>query len=182
MNRIMALILIIIFSPIMLFLSALIIFSDGFPVLYRQQRPGRENVLFTFYKFRSMKKDTPEVATHLLSESETHLLKLGKYMRKLSLDELPNLINVMKGDMVFVGPRPALYNQYDLIEMRTNMGIHKLKPGVTGWAQVNGRDELTLTDKVNYDKYYLDNRSILLSIKILFITIRNVLGMRGVSH
>lgn len=148
MNRFVAFILIIVLSPIIFTIALIIMLSDGFPVLYRQQRPGKENVIFTFYKFRSMKNDTPEIATHLLSDSKNHLLPFGKFIRKVSLDELPNLLNVLKGDMVFVGPRPALHNQYDLIEMRNNLGINRIKPGITGWAQVNGRDELSLAKKV----------------------------------
>jgi len=129
-----------------------------------------------------MRKETPEVATHLLGNPDLYLLKFGKMIRKLSLDELPNLINVIRGDMVFVGPRPALYNQDDLIDLRTKYCIDKLKPGITGWAQVNGRDELSIPDKVSFEKYYLENKSGLLNLKIIVMTVLKVFRMKGVSH
>ena len=129
-----------------------------------------------------MRKETPEIATHLLQDPDSYLLHFGKLIRKLSLDELPNLINVIKGEMVFVGPRPALHNQADLIALRTNLGIHKLMPGITGWAQVNGRDDLSIPKKVEYDKYYLNNKSWFLDIKILFLTILRVFTRKGVLH
>ena len=129
-----------------------------------------------------MRKETPEIATHLLQDPDSYLLHFGKLIRKLSLDELPNLINVIKGEMVFVGPRPALHNQDDLIALRTNLGIHKLMPGITGWAQINGRDELSIEDKVKLEEYYLNNRSFLLDMKIILLTVFNVLGMKGIAH
>ena len=129
-----------------------------------------------------MRKETPEIATHLLQDPDSYLLHFGKLIRKLSLDELPNLINVIKGEMVFVGPRPALHNQADLIALRTNLGIHKLVPGITGWAQINGRDELSIEDKVKLEEYYLNNRSFLLDVKIILLTVFKVLGMKGIAH
>jgi O-antigen biosynthesis protein WbqP len=129
-----------------------------------------------------MKKNTPELPTHLLFDSNKYLLRIGKYLRKFSLDEFPNLINILKGEMVFVGPRPALHNQYDLIELRKKYGIDKLKPGITGWAQVNGRDELSLEEKCNFDKEYLDKRSLIFDLKILLLTFSKVVLGSNVRH
>ena len=128
-----------------------------------------------------MKNGTPEIPTHLLVGSEAHFIKYGSILRKLSLDELPNLINVMRGEMVFVGPRPALHNQTDLIELRTKAGIHTLKPGITGWAQINGRDNISIEEKVDLDKYYLEHKSVQLNAEILLKTIVQVLNMKNVS-
>jgi O-antigen biosynthesis protein WbqP len=155
--------------------------SNG-PVLYWSNRMGVDNTIFKMPKFRTMKIDTPVVATHLLANPGTYLTSVGSFLRKTSLDELPQLISVFKGDMSFVGPRPALYNQYDLIELRTTKGVHKLVPGITGWAQVNGRDEIPIPKKVEYDEYYLNNRSFELDIKILFNTFIKVLKKDGVVH
>ncbi len=129
-----------------------------------------------------MKKNTPNVATHLLTNPEQYLLKLGKFIRKTSLDELPNLINILKGEMVFVGPRPALYNQDDLMALRVAAGIDKLKPGITGWAQINGRDEISIEAKVALEKEYLEKKSILFDLIIIVKTFTNVLFSKGVSH
>ena len=129
-----------------------------------------------------MKKDTPNVATHLLTNPEQYLLKIGGLLRKLSLDELPNLINIIKGEMVFVGPRPALYNQDDLMALRVAAGVDKLIPGITGWAQVNGRDELSLEQKVALEKEYLQKKSLTIDFQILIKTFTNVLGSKGVTH
>ena len=181
-SRVIGLILLVLLSPIFLIVSLIILFDDGRPILYMQKRPGKNNQIFNFYKFRTMRKETPEIATHLLQDPDSYLLHFGKLIRKLSLDELPNLINVIKGEMVFVGPRPALHNQADLIALRTNLGIHKLMPGITGWAQVNGRDDLSIPKKVEYDKYYLNNKSWFLDIKILFLTILRVFTRKGVLH
>jgi len=181
LNRLTGIIGLILLSPLLLILSLIILIEDGWPVLYVQKRPGQNNVLFRFFKFRSMKNETPEVATHLLGDPDKYLLKFGKLMRKLSLDELPNLLNVIRGEMVFVGPRPALYNQDDLISLRTEIGIHKLKPGITGWAQINGRDELSIREKVKFDKFYLENKSIRLDIKILLLTLLKVVKADGVT-
>lgn len=129
-----------------------------------------------------MKKDTPNVATHLLTNPDQYLLKIGKFIRKTSLDELPNLINILKGDMVFVGPRPALYNQDDLMDFRVATGVSKLKPGITGWAQINGRDEISIAHKVQLEQEYLYKKSFLFDIEILIKTFTNVLFSKGVSH
>ena len=175
--------MLIILSPIFIVVILLIITDDGLPVFFIQKRVGINYTFFNLYKFRSMRKNTPNVATHLLKEPDQYLLKIGKIIRKLSLDELPNLINIIKGDMVFVGPRPALYNQNDLMQLRINAGVDKLKPGLTGWAQINGRDEISMKDKVALEKEYMDRKSILFDIKIFFMTFASAfLKKDGVSH
>lgn len=181
-NRIFSFILVILFSPIFVLVAIAIIIEDGFPVFFTQKRVGINYSFFKIYKFRSMKKDTPNVATHLLSNPDQYLLKIGKFIRKTSLDELPNLINIIKGEMVFVGPRPALYNQEDLMEFRVATGVSKLKPGITGWAQINGRDEISISKKVKLEQEYLYRKSILFDIEILVKTFTNVLFSKGVSH
>lgn len=156
--------------------------EDGFPIFFKQKRVGLSYSFFFIYKFRSMKKNTPNVATHLLANPNQYLLKTGKILRKLSFDELPNLINIIKGEMVFVGPRPALYNQDDLMILRIAKGVDKLKPGITGWAQINGRDELTLEKKVQLEQEYLLQKSFLFDIEIIIKTFTNVFFSKGVSH
>ncbi|MFA7288292.1 MAG: sugar transferase [Melioribacteraceae bacterium] len=182
MQRLLALLIFICISPIYILISILIFLEDGFPIHFKQKRPGLNHLLFDFYKFRSMKKNTPNVATHLLENPDQYLLKIGKVLRKFSLDELPNLINVIKGDMGFVGPRPALFNQYDLIGLREKYGLDKLKPGITGWAQINGRDELSIPDKVEYERYYLIHKSLLFDVKIFFLTILKAFTGKNVTH
>ena len=182
LNRLSSLILIIIFSPIFILIAVAILVEDGLPVFFTQKRVGINYTFFNIYKFRSMKKNTPNVATHLLTNPEQYLLKIGGILRKLSLDELPNLINIIKGEMVFVGPRPALYNQDDLMEFRVATGVSKLKPGITGWAQINGRDELSIAKKVQLEQEYLYKKSFLFDIEILIKTFTNVLFSKGVSH
>jgi len=182
LNRLFALLLLIIFSPIFLIVAIIIIMQDGFPVLFKQKRVGINYTFFHIYKFRSMKKNTPNVATHLLTNPEQYLLRIGKFIRKTSLDELPNLINIIKGDMVFVGPRPALYNQDDLMQLRVAAGVDKLKPGITGWAQINGRDEISIQEKVKLEQTYLQKKSFLFDIKIMIKTFTNVLFSKDVSH
>ena len=152
------------------------------PVLYWSDRVGRNNRIFKMPKFRSMRIDTPAVATHLLQNPEQWLTPAGSFLRKSSLDELPQLWSILKGDMSFVGPRPALFNQSDLIALRTEKGLHELLPGLTGWAQVNGRDELPIPQKVQLDAEYLERRSLLFDIKILWMTALKVLARDGVSH
>ena len=181
-NRLLALFLIILFSPIFLIVAFFIIIEDGFPVLFSQKRVGINYTFFSIYKFRSMKRNTPNVATHLLTNPEQYLLKIGKFIRKTSLDELPNLINIIKGEMVFVGPRPALYNQDDLMALRVEAGVDKLKPGITGWAQVNGRDEISIEEKVALEKEYLIKKSLLFDFQIVIKTFTNVLFGKGVTH
>lgn len=182
MDRILAIFVFIILAPLFIIISIFIFMEDGFPVFFKQKRVGINYSFFMIYKFRSMKKNTPNVATHLLTNPEQYLLKTGKIIRKLSFDELPNLINIIKGEMVFVGPRPALYNQDDLMQLRINAGVEKLKPGITGWAQVNGRDELALDVKVAFEKEYLEKKSFLFDIQIIIKTFTNVLFSKGVTH
>ncbi len=160
----------------------MILFEDGNPVFFTQKRVGIDYSFFNIYKFRSMKKHAPNVATHLLTNPDQYILKIGKFIRKTSLDELPNLINIIKGEMVFVGPRPALYNQDDLMQLRVANGVHKLKPGITGWAQINGRDEIFIPEKVKFEKEYLSRKSILFDIEIIFKTFTSVLRSKGVKH
>lgn len=152
------------------------------PILYWSDRVGRNNAIFKMPKFRSMRVGTPAVATHLLSNPASHLTPIGSLLRRSSLDELPQLWSIIKGDMSFVGPRPALYNQNDLIEMRTQYGVHALVPGLTGWAQVNGRDELPIPQKVALDREYLERRSLWFDIKILFMTTMKVIMRTDVAH
>tara|TARA_B110000879_G_scaffold194414_1_gene262224 strand:- start:118 stop:669 length:552 start_codon:yes stop_codon:yes gene_type:complete len=183
MNRILALVILVFLSPLFLVVSIFILIDDGFPVLFSQKRIGINYSFFKMYKFRSMKKSTPNIATHLLTNSEKYVLRVGRIIRKLSLDELPNLLNIVKGEMVFIGPRPALYNQDDLMKLRIEAGVDKLKPGLTGWAQINGRDEISLEDKVKLEKYYIVNKSIFLDIKIFFLTFSTVfLKSKNISH
>jgi O-antigen biosynthesis protein WbqP len=181
-NRIIAFILVISLSPIFLILALAIFIEDGFPVFFTQNRIGINYSFFNIYKFRSMKKKTPNVATHLLTNPDQYLLKIGKFIRKTSLDELPNLINIIKGEMVFVGPRPALYNQDDLMILRVATGVDKLKPGITGWAQINGRDELSITQKIQLEQEYLYKKSFLFDLEIIIKTFTNVFLSKGVSH
>ncbi len=152
LQRLIAIVMLIILSPLFLIVSILIKLESKGPVFFKQERIGKDNINFMIYKFRSMRTDTPDVATHLLDNPEVFITKVGKFLRKTSLDELPQLINIIKCEMLFVGPRPALYNQYDLRDLRTEKGVHVLYPGVTGWAQVNGRDELEIPDKVEFDR------------------------------
>jgi O-antigen biosynthesis protein WbqP len=152
------------------------------PALYWSDRVGRHNRIFKMPKFRSMRIDTPIAATHLLQNPGQWLTPIGSFLRKSSLDELPQLWSILKGDMSFVGPRPALFNQNDLIALRTERGVHELVPGLTGWAQVNGRDELPIPQKVEIDAEYLQRRSLLFDLRILWMTALNVLARDGVSH
>jgi len=168
--------------PLYILVALSIYLEDGFPIIFTQNRVGKNYTFFKIYKFRSMKKNTPNVATHLLNNPEQYLLRIGKFIRKSSLDELPNLINIIKGEMVFVGPRPALYNQHDLMEFRVATGVSKLKPGITGWAQINGRDEISIAEKVKLEQDYLNKKSFLFDIEILIKTFTKVLFSRGVSH
>lgn len=152
------------------------------PALYWSHRVGRGNRLFKMPKFRSMRIDTPVVATHLLTDPKTYLTPIGSFLRKSSLDELPQLWSILVGDMSFVGPRPALFNQEDLIALRTNTGVHVLVPGLTGWAQINGRDELPIPEKVKLDAEYLERSSLGFDMWILWLTLLKVLRRDGVSH
>ena len=172
----------IFFLPLFLIISLIIKLSSPGPIFFIQRRIGKDNEEFYILKFRTMRIDTPNVATHLLENPDKYITKIGKVLRKTSLDELPQLINIIRGEMSVVGPRPALYNQLDLKEMRTKKGIHKLVPGLTGWAQINGRDEIPLNEKVELYKYYLDNRSFGFDIEIIFKTIISVAKSDGVQE
>lgn len=172
---------VVLLLPIILVALLVKLTSSG-PVLYWSYRVGKNNETFKMPKFRTMKTDTPVVATHLLANPSIYLSPIGSFLRKASLDELPQLWSILKGDMSFVGPRPALFNQNDLIEYRTQKGIHKLTPGLTGWAQINGRDELPIPVKVEFDNYYLLNQSFFLDIKIIIHTALSVIRREGVEH
>ncbi|QDD66456.1 sugar transferase [Herbaspirillum seropedicae] len=167
--------------PFLIVMLAVRLTSPG-PALYWSDRVGRHNRIFRMPKFRSMRIDTPAVATHLLSDPDQWLTPIGSFLRKSSLDELPQLWSILKGDMSLVGPRPALFNQHDLIALRTEAGVHTLVPGLTGWAQVNGRDELPIPQKVQLDTQYLQQRSFLFDLRILWMTAVKVLARDGVSH
>ena len=181
-NRLLALIILLVLSPLFLILAMIILLEDGSPIFFTQKRIGINYSFFNIYKFRSMKKDTPNVATHLLPNPDQYVLKIGKFIRKTSLDELPNLINILKGEMVFVGPRPALFNQDDLMILRVATGVDKLKPGITGWAQINGRDEISIAQKVQLEQEYLYKKSFLFDLEIIIKTFTNVIFSKGVSH
>ncbi len=171
----------ILLVPVLLVAMAVRLTSKG-PALYWSDRVGRNNVIFKMPKFRSMRVGTPAVATHLLADAASHLTPIGSFLRKSSLDELPQLWSILVGDMSFVGPRPALFNQQDLIALRTEQGVHTLVPGLTGWAQVNGRDELPIPEKVKLDLAYLQRQSLWFDIRILWLTLVKVLRRDGVSH
>ncbi len=166
----------------MIIVSVLIKLTSKGPVVHWSDRVGRLNVIFKMPKFRTMRIDTPAVATHLLSDPDQFLTPVGKFLRKFSLDELPQLFSIIKGDMSIVGPRPALFNQDDLVALRTQKGVHHLTPGLTGWAQVNGRDDLPIPVKVEYDAYYLCHQSFVFDLKIIFLTVFSVFSCQGVQH
>ncbi len=166
----------------MLVIAVCIKLTSAGPVLYWSNRVGKNNDIFKMPKFRTMRIDTPAVATHLLGDPDKYVTCVGRMLRKTSLDELPQLISIIKGDMSFVGPRPALFNQDDLVELRTQKGIHRLTPGLTGWAQINGRDELPILAKVEFDNYYLLNISFFLDLKIILQTVLKVVLREGVTH
>jgi O-antigen biosynthesis protein WbqP len=173
--------LIIFFAPMLIIAICVLISSKG-SILFYSKRVGCNNIVFKMPKFRSMKSNAPLIATHLISDVEQHLSPIGGFLRRYSLDELPQLYSILKGDMSFIGPRPALFNQYDLIELRTNKGLSHLKPGLTGWAQVNGRDDLTIAEKVLYEVEYLNKKSFWLDLKIVWLTFLKVIKTHGVSH
>lgn len=178
----LSLVLIILLFVPLVFVFIAVYFTSKGPVLYWSKRVGKNNELFLMPKFRTMRYKTPEVATHLLEDANSYLTPIGSFLRRTSIDELPQLYSVLKGDMSFVGPRPLLFNQYDLIELRSEKKIHKLYPGLTGWAQVNGRDGLTIEEKVNFDNEYIYQQSFLFDIKILLMTVSRVISKKGVSH
>lgn len=174
-------VLITLLSPVLLAIALIIKLGSKGPVIFKQCRIGRNKKEFNIFKFRTMYTDTPnDVPTHLLEGPDRFITPIGKFLRKSSLDELPQLFNIFIGDMSFVGPRPPLYNQYDLISLRDEAGVNEVTPGITGWAQVNGRDELPIPIKVQYDKFYVENMSLWLDIKIVFMTAYSVVHGKGV--
>jgi len=181
-DLILALVLIVLLGILMLAIAALIKLMSKGPAIFWTDRVGVNNAIFKMAKFRTMKLNTPQVATHLMENPERYLIPGGEFLRKYSLDELPQLFNVLKGDMSFVGPRPALFNQDDLVELRTKNDIHNLLPGVTGWAQVNGRDDLAIPVKVSFDEYYLSHRSFAFDLYIILLTVIKVVKREGVRH
>ena len=181
-NVLFSMVAIIVFAiPFFIVWTIVRITSPG-PAIHWSKRIGMNNEIFLMPKFRTMRINTPQVATHLLSNGKSFLTPVGSFLRKSSLDELPQLWSVLKGDMSIVGPRPALYNQYDLMELRTKVGVHLIPPGVTGWAQINGRDELGIPEKVKFDHYYLENRSLFFDLKIIFLTIYKVINRSNIQH
>lgn len=171
----------VLFIPFAIVAVLVKVTSPG-PILYWSDRVGRGNRIFRMPKFRSMKINTPVVATHLLADANSHLTPIGGFLRRSSLDEIPQLWSILCGDMSFVGPRPALYNQDDLIAMRTAKGVHEIRPGLTGWAQVNGRDDLPISVKVSYDVEYLSRQSLMFDARIIVLTALKVLKRDGISH
>jgi len=186
MKRILDVLLVVLLGGVFLLpmvcIALAVKFSSKGPILYWSDRVGKNNIIFSMPKFRTMLTNTPPVATHLLIDPANYLTTIGPFLRKSSLDELPQLWCVLKGGMSLVGPRPALFNQADLIALRTREGVHQLRPGITGWAQVNGRDELNLIDKVSLDVQYLKRQSLRFDIKIIWMTILKVLRRDGVIH
>jgi len=178
----LAFLLLAILGVPMLLVAFLVRLTSRGPALYWSDRVGKGNMLFKMPKFRTMRVDTPPMATHLMTEPEKFLTPIGGFLRKTSLDELPQLLSILGGDMSFVGPRPALFNQADLIALRTQKGVHNITPGLTGWAQVNGRDELPIPVKVDYDFQYLNRRSLLLDLRIMGMTAFQAVAGKGVSH
>ena len=181
-DLILATILIITLLVPMLFIMLAIRLTSKGPALYWSDRVGFDNSFYKMPKFRSMRADTPEVATHLMSNPDKFLSPIGGFLRRTSLDELPQLFSIMKGDMSFIGPRPALFNQNDLISLRSENGLDKLLPGLTGWAQVNGRDDLSIPEKVLLEVEYMHNKSFWFDLKILWLTFLKVINGKGVSH
>ena len=182
MSRIVAVLLFILFSPIYVFTSILIFLDSGFPILIKQKRSGINNVPFNMFKFRTMGKNAPDVASKNLSNPKELITRTGHFLRKFSIDETPQLYNIIKGDMNFIGPRPVILNEKNLLELRTKEGVHKYKPGVTGYAQINGRDLIDDETKVKFDKYYFENKSLLLKVKIICSTILKTFLQKDVSH
>lgn len=181
-DLLIAIVLLALLAIPMLLIGAAVRLTSKGPSFYWSDRVGRNNIIFKMPKFRSMRVDTPAVATHLLSNPDSFLSPIGDFLRRSSLDELPQLYSVLKGDMSFVGPRPALFNQDDLTALRNRQGVDCLLPGITGWAQINGRDELSIPDKVALDVEYLQRQSFWFDIKILWLTAWRVVNRDGVSH
>ncbi len=181
-DSILAVLLAVLFLPLMLLIALVVKITSAGPIIFWSQRVGKNNQLFWMPKFRTMLTQTPNVATHLLVGANQYLTPVGSFLRKSSLDELPQIWSVICGEMSFVGPRPALFNQTDLIDIRTAVGIHSLTPGITGWAQINGRDELDLSEKVRFDLEYLQKHDLAFDIQILWLTGVKVFRREGVSH
>lgn len=181
-NIFTSLVLVILFSIPFLIIFVLVKLTSPGPAIHWSKRVGKDNVIFLMPKFRTMKINTPQVATHLMKEGETYLTPIGPLLRKMSLDELPQLYSVLAGHMSLVGPRPALFNQNDLVELRTKVGVNTLEPGVTGWAQINGRDDLSIPEKVKYDKEYMERRSLGFDVKIILLTAYKVLLRKNIAH
>jgi O-antigen biosynthesis protein WbqP len=181
-DLLITLISLIFFFPILIVLFFIVKFTSKGPALYWSDRVGKDNKIFRMVKFRTMYVETPDVATHLLGDTQSYITPIGKFLRKTSLDELPQLWNILIGDMSFVGPRPALYNQDDLIKLRTDNKVSTLIPGLTGWAQINGRDEISIPEKVKLDEFYLLNQSFSLDMNILVSTFLSVIKAKDVSH
>lgn len=181
LDRLLSFLGIVILFPIILLIAILVKITSKGPVLFKQRRIGLNNVEFYIYKFRTMSIVTPDnIPTHLLENPNKHITKIGKLLRKTSLDELPQLINILTGKMSIIGPRPALWNQFDLIKEREKYCVNKIKPGLTGWAQINGRDELSIQEKVSFDAYYLSKISLRFDVKIFFLTLIRIINSTGV--
>jgi O-antigen biosynthesis protein WbqP len=182
LDVLLALFVLVVFAVPLIVLALMIKLTSRGPIVYWSARVGKNNRLFKMPKLRSLRIDTPQVATHLLTSPEQWYTPIGAFLRKSSLDELPQLWSILKGDMSFVGPRPALFNQADLIELRTQYGVHKLLPGITGWAQINGRDQITVLEKVERDVEYLQRRSVSYDLYIIWLTILAVLHKKDIAH
>lgn len=181
-DMLLSAVLLVIFALPMVFIGVAIRLTSQGSILYWSRRVGLENAMFEMPKFRSMRNDAPVLATHLMEDPQAFVTPLGSFLRRTSLDELPQLWSILIGHMSFVGPRPALYNQDDLIALRSQQGIDRLRPGLTGWAQINGRDEISIAEKVNFDREYLHSRSFWLDLKIIFITFMRVFRRHGIAH
>ena len=177
-----SLLALVFFSPLLLIIGLCIKLTSPGPIIFWSDRIGRNNKIFAMPKFRSMSINTPSIATDLMKDPKQWITPLGALLRKTSLDELPQLWSILRGDMSVVGPRPALYNQYRLIELRTNVGIDVLRPGLTGWAQVNGRDDLSIEKKISLDQHYLETKSFKFDIYIIWLTLIKVIKLDGLSH
>lgn len=174
--------ILIIFSLFFLIITFLIKYKDKGTILHWSKRIGLNNKIFYMPKFRTMSYNTPNLATHLLKNPDDYITPVGKFLRKTSLDELPQLYSILLGDMTFVGPRPALFNQYDLIRERSKLGIQMLKPGITGYAQINGRDDISIKKKIEYDYFYLNNKSTIFDLKIIILTFTSIIKRKNISH
>ena len=181
-DLLLSVVALLLFAPVFLICAIAVQLTSKGPIYYASDRIGANNSHFNMLKFRTMRIDTPQVATHLMTDPKAFLTPIGDFLRKSSLDELPQLINVIKGEMSIVGPRPALFNQDDQIALRTESGAHVLVPGITGWAQINGRDDIAIEKKVELDTWYLENRTFMLDLKIIWLTAWNVIFRKDVSH